>query len=69
MKDATADGAAARAMVLKITVVPSATTARLAFSSASIHGGVRSGLFRGSAAGVDGHGLDGALSVGRSRSA
>jgi hypothetical protein len=60
-----ADGADASALVLKITVIPSGTKARLAFSRASIHGGVVSGLFRGSASGVQGHGLDGMLTAGR----
>jgi hypothetical protein len=60
-----AGGADASALVLKITVIPSGTKARLAFSRASIHGGVVSGLFRGSASGVQGHGLDGLVTAGR----
>jgi hypothetical protein len=64
-KDVTDAGAMAKAMVLKITVVPTGTTARIAFSNARIHRGIKSGLFRGAASGVQGTGLDGMLSVGQ----
>ena len=64
VRNASDTGAVAKAMVLKITVVPTGTTARIAFSNARINSGIKSGLFRGAASGVQGQGLDGMLTVG-----
>lgn len=65
VRNVTHEGAMAKAMVLKITVVPTGTRARVAFSAAKINSGIKSGLFRGAASGVHGSGLDGMLSVGQ----
>lgn len=57
-------GAAAYATTLKIEVIPSSTTARVAHTSAQIGGGVRSALFRGSSNATQVQALDDHLTSG-----
>ena len=57
-------GARAYATTIKIEVIPSGTTARIAHTSAKIGGGVKSALFRGNSNATRVHALDGVLTSG-----
>lgn len=59
-----ADGAKAFATALKIHVVPSDTTARVAHTSAKIGGGIKHGLFRGNSNATRMQALDGNVTSG-----
>ena len=58
-------GARISANVVDVRVIPLGTRVRVAQTNASIAGGIRQGVFKGYAAGVEARGLDDNLKVGR----